>query len=393
MASLVKSTAAFLSAIFLVTAWSPNASSSEISTKCSSSSPIEANSSSIVTFERITKFSPRARGDLALAIARLWKDPAPGELVNPIRVQHFMAQIATETGGFVAIEENLNYSADRLLKVFPTRVTPQQALRLAHRPELIANHVYGGRLGNDQPGDGWRFRGSGFMQLTGRGNFEARGKLLNKPLGKTPELVRQPETGFETATAYWVARNINVQADVDNIKAVRKLVNGGSIGLPESKIWLARAKRIFVTGNQPGESAESEQQELNAVEEELTNQGFLESVGPEESSDPEANKARLTEALRNYQIENGLPATGVYDEATLYTMSEPEPQDPLTSEELAAIQRKLQQMNLLSPGEASGPNDIADALKKFQSLQGLDVTGIYDEPTLQILLSDQNAPR
>ncbi|MDC9835135.1 peptidoglycan-binding protein [Rhizobium binxianense] len=392
MASFVKPAAAFLSSIILLAAWSPRALSAESSANCTCGNPIEANSSSIVTFERITKFSPRARGDLALAIARLWKDPPPAELVNPIRVQHFMAQIATETGGFVVIEENLNYSAERLLKVFPTRVTPQQAQRLAHRPELIANHVYGGRLGNDQPGDGWRFRGSGFMQLTGRGNFEARGKLLNKPLGKTPELVRQPETGFETATAYWAARNINVQADLDNIKTVRKLVNGGSIGLPESKIWLARAKRIFVVGNQPTESAESEQQELNAVEEELINQGFLGSVGPQESSDPEAEKARIADALRNYQIENGLPATGAYDEPTLYTLSEPEPQDPLTPEELAMVQRKLQQMNLLSPSEASGPTDISEALKKFQGIQGLEVTGIYDEPTLQILLSDQDAP-
>jgi putative chitinase len=393
MASLAKSVAAFLSSIFLVAAWSPHAHSSESSANSACDRPIEANSSSIVSLERITKFSPRARVDLALAIARLWKDPPPGELVNPLRVQHFMAQIATETGGFVAIEENLNYHADRLLKVFPTRVTPQQAQRLARHPELIANHVYGGRLGNNQPGDGWRFRGSGFMQLTGRGNFEARGKLLNKPLGRTPELVRQPETGFETATAYWVAQNINVQADLDNIKAVRKLVNGGSIGLPESKIWLARAKSIFVIGNQPVETAESERQELNAVKEELIDQGFLESVGPQEGSDPEADRARIAEALRYYQIENGLSATGVYDEETLYTLGEPEPQNPLTPAELTTVQRKLQQMNLLSPGEASGPTDISEALKKFQSLQGLEVTGIYDEPTLQILLSDQNPPQ
>jgi hypothetical protein len=149
MALLAKPAAAFLSSIFLVAAWSPHAHSSELSANCACDRPVEANSSSIVSLERITKFSPRARVDLALAIARLWKNPPPGELVNPLRVQHFMAQIATETGGFVAIEENLNYYADRLLKVFPTRVTPQQAQRLARHPELIANHVYGGRLGNN----------------------------------------------------------------------------------------------------------------------------------------------------------------------------------------------------------------------------------------------------
>ncbi|MEZ0003184.1 peptidoglycan-binding protein [Sinorhizobium fredii] len=362
------------------------ASAAETSRSCACDRPIESNPSSIVTLDRIVKFSPRARTDLAVAIARLWKDPPPGELITPIRVQHFMAQIATETGGFVSIQENLNYSARRLLKVFPKRVTPEQAQRLAHRPELIANHVYGGRLGNRNPGDGWRYRGSGFMQLTGRANFRARGELLHKPIEEQPDLVRQPETGFETATGYWLARNINTPAELDKLESVRKLVNGGTIGLPESKIWLARAKRIFVAGGTPAESAESEKEELEAVQEDLTTEGYLVTQGPQEDFSDEAHKAQLSEALRNFQIENEIPATGVYDEDTLYALGRRQPQDPLTDEDVSNVQKRLQQLNLLSPGETSGPVDTEDAIRRFQLQEGLPVTGIYDEPTLNLLL-------
>ncbi|MGO6740073.1 peptidoglycan-binding protein [Rhizobium ruizarguesonis] len=355
------------------------AAHAEATVPCSCDRPVESAASSIVTLARISEFSPKARSDLALAIIRLWKDPPPGELNTPIRIQHFMAQIATESAGLTTLEENLNYSAERLIKIFPTRVTAEQAQRLAHRPELIANHVYGGRLGNKDAGDGWRYRGSGFMQLTGRANFKARGKLLNEPLEEKPDLVRQPDTGFETATGYWLARKINDAAELDSLLNVRKLVNGGTNGLRESRVWLARAKRVFVDPNGPAESAPSNADELAAVAESLSDEGFAIGTGPQESSD-------LSEALRNFQIENEIPATGVYDEKTLYALGTPPPVDPLSPEETKGVEQQLQKLNLLSPAESSSPGDTRDALMKFQLQQGLPVTGIYDNATLETIL-------
>lgn len=353
--------------------------------ECSCAQPTES-ASSLVTIERIAKFSPRARSDLAAAIVRLWKDPPPGELVTPARVQHFMAQIATETGGLVTIKENLNYSARRLLEVFPTRVTQAQAQRLQHRPELIANHVYGGRLGNVQQGDGWRYRGSGFLQLTGRANFRARGEMLGRPLEEHPDLVRQPETGFDAAIAYWKAKAINTPAEIDDIIRVRKLINGGTNGLRESKIWLARAKRIFLP---PAEAAESpleenpdRAEEISAVQSSLSSYGYITETGPAEAR----SEAELQEALRNFQIENELPATGLYDEDTLYAIGARPPEPPLTDDEISRVRARLQQLRLLGSAEASDPIEIERAVKEFQLREGLEVNGVYDEPTLQLLL-------
>lgn len=359
-----------------------------------SAGPAEAGEP-LVTAERIARFAPRARADLALAMVRLWTSPEPAELVTRLRVQHFFAQIATETGGFARIDENLNYSAKRLLKIFPRRVTPDQAQRLAGRPERIGNHVYGGRLGNREPGDGWLYRGSGFMQLTGRANFRDRGKMLDAPLEAEPERVRQPESGFGTAAAYWAARKVNAAADRDDVVAVRKLVNGGTNGLAEAKVWLARAKRIFVDGTGAQESAPFEQseeapealsaEEISAIEDRLSADGLYQR-GPQESAAEGSVSPELSAALRDYQVENGLPATGAYDEDTLYALGTPDPLDPLTDAEVDAVESRLQQRGLLSPGEAAGPDEVADALSRYQAEEGLPVTGIFDEATLGTIL-------
>jgi putative chitinase len=102
----------------------------------------------------LARFSPRARADLVAVILQQWKLAEAASIDSADRVHHFVAQIETETGGLRLIAENLNYSAERLLEVFPRRVTPQQAEQLAHKPVLIANHIYNGRLGNRLPNDG-----------------------------------------------------------------------------------------------------------------------------------------------------------------------------------------------------------------------------------------------
>lgn len=194
----------------------------------------------ILTEARIRAFAPSAAPGVVAVLA------APGALdraviTTPLRVHHFMAQIAVESGGLSKLEENLNYSAKRLTQVWPKRFpTIAAATPFARNPEKLANKVYGGRLGNTQPGDGWRYRGSGLMQTTGRGNFRAAGHEDD------PETLRQPAGALASALKFWTDHNCNAFADRNDIVGLRKVINGGDNGLDDARIWLAKAKRVFV---------------------------------------------------------------------------------------------------------------------------------------------------
>jgi putative chitinase len=266
----------------------------------------------------IAKFSPRARADVVVAIVSRWQLASTAGINSPLRVQHFMAQLATETGGLQTLEENLNYSAERLREVFPSRCTEQEALQLAHKPIAIANHVYNGRLGNKPPMDGWNYRGSGLIQLTGRANFAARGAELKMQLEALPDLVRTPDYAFQTAVAYWTARALNAPADADDIVKVRLLVNGGSNGLPDARIWFARARQTWPSGSAVGEAGGTTLEESTAVKDQLSALGFLEQKSYEST-----NAGEVSDALRRFQESRGLPATGIYDESTLYALTDP----------------------------------------------------------------------
>lgn len=171
---------------------------------------------------------------------------APAGLVTPLRLAHALAQWAVETSGFSRFEENLNYSAARLMQVWPSRFPNRAAADpYAGHPVALANKTYGGRNGNTQSGDGWQFRGRGPTMLTGRGNYAAAGDLVGLDLVSDPESVAEPDTGLRVACAYWTVHKINAAADRDDIMAVRRLVNGGTIGLDEARGYLARAKVVL----------------------------------------------------------------------------------------------------------------------------------------------------
>ena len=129
-----------------------------------------------LTYETMRVFVPRARVDIVSALVEKRKTLFESGITTERRFLHFMAQIATETGGLARLDENMNYSAPRLLKIFGKRVTPAQAAILAGDRVATANWVYGARLGNRgrNTNDGWNYRGSGFIQLTGRFNFQKR---------------------------------------------------------------------------------------------------------------------------------------------------------------------------------------------------------------------------
>lgn len=165
---------------------------------------------------------------------------------TPIRLRHFFARVCVETGGLRLLEENLNYSAARAAKVWPSRFKTAAAARpYANNPAMLAEKVYGGRLGNGRPGDGWAYRGSGILQTTGRDNFEEVEKDTGLPVVSQPDLLRTFPGALKAATIYWKNRNINARADRNDTAGVCKAVNGGTIGLADQRTWLAKAEKIW----------------------------------------------------------------------------------------------------------------------------------------------------
>ncbi|MCK2122103.1 glycoside hydrolase family 19 protein [Pseudomonas sp. PNPG3] len=158
-----------------------------------------------------------------------------------------MANVDHESGGFTRTEENLNYSAKRLQQVFPKYYQNiEQARADAGNPEAIANRVYGGRMGNTESGDGFKYRGRGDIQLTGKAQYEAMGKKLGIDLVNNPELASDPKYSAQIAVQHWKDSGANTAAIRGDITGARKETNGGTNGLSEVKAkyeqYLVQAK-------------------------------------------------------------------------------------------------------------------------------------------------------
>jgi hypothetical protein len=136
--------------------------------------------------------------------------------------------------------------------------TAASAAPYAHNPEKLANFVYAGINGNTEPGDGWRYRGSGLIQLTGRGNFVAVGKLVGLDLVGDPELARHADSALEIALGYWTKHNINSVADTASdaaVKAVTKLINPALVGLADRQAYFRKAIKVFSLVAAPAKAA------------------------------------------------------------------------------------------------------------------------------------------
>ena len=163
------------------------------------------------------------------------------------RVAHFLAQLAHESG-FCPVEENLNYSAEGLFKIWPKRFTPQLAVECARRPERIADIVYQGRLGNTEPGDGFKYRGRGFIQITGRDNYKKYSGLIGHDILNNPELSLRYEVSALIAAAFWKENRCNQLADegeIAMVKAITLKVNGGLHGLAERGQYFLKAQEAL----------------------------------------------------------------------------------------------------------------------------------------------------
>jgi putative chitinase len=158
---------------------------------------------------------------------------------TPERAAHFFAQTAHESGNFKAFSENLNYSADGLVKIFGKYFTAATAPKYARNPEKIANKVYSSRMGNgdEASGDGWKFRGRGALQLTGKSNYQAFSDYLGNPeIMTNPDLVAGP-LSFESAKFFFDKNKLCDICDKgvtkDTILALTKRINGGTHGLAD----------------------------------------------------------------------------------------------------------------------------------------------------------------
>lgn len=169
-------------------------------------------------------------------------------ITTRLRRAAFIAQIAHESGGLTRFVENLSYTAKRLRQVFPKRF-PSDAFAQGfdRQPEKIANFIYAGRLGNGptESGDGFRYRGRGVIQLTGRSNYKEFGGKVGLDLEGNPDQAATPAVAFRCAAAFWKAKGCNELADKGDFRGITLKINGGLIGLDDRQKLFDRCKQVL----------------------------------------------------------------------------------------------------------------------------------------------------
>lgn len=183
------------------------------------------------------------------AITEIFNELLPKYDINTTnRIAGFIAQCAHESMNFTTLKENLNYSAKGLRATFP-KYFPTDALALQYekQPEKIANYVYGNRLGNGDAntGDGFKYRGRGAIQLTGKANYEKFATNLNETVDDTVTYLETLKGAIESACWFWKTNKLNELSDKDDLVAMTKKINGGTIGLTDRSARYTTAKRVI----------------------------------------------------------------------------------------------------------------------------------------------------
>lgn len=287
---------------------------------------------SLITRQKLLHFYPKLQPEFLNAL----NDPQlyiKYKITTPRRLAHFMAQIAHESAGLRRITENMNYSSGRLLQVFGRSLAEEKSARaikakeLHKKPQAIANWVYGYRMGNRgrHTNDGWIYRGSGFIQLTGREGFIKYGKHIGENIVDNPDKARTPEIGIKTALAYWDTHNLNQYADMDDFCTIRRKINGGLNGIDETYQWYQRALLAFDTNPAtiPDENELDGKADVKAVLDILAERGFKLRTYDTQSEN-------LRAALLRYQRSRKLPLTGAFDLDTLIALSDHREHDMAT---------------------------------------------------------------
>lgn len=203
----------------------------------------------MITTETLRQILPDCRDPDAWAFELEAQTPV-FSISTPQRLAAFIAQTAHESSSFNVLQENLNYSKDGLRKVFPKYFPDDNtALRYARQPKLIASRVYGGRMGNggEQTQEGWKFRGRGLIQVTGKNNYRACSRYLfnDDRLLDDPDLLLTPEFAMASAGWYWEVNNLNRVADSGDFALLTRRINGGTHGLNRRIELFERASRVL----------------------------------------------------------------------------------------------------------------------------------------------------
>lgn len=166
---------------------------------------------------------------------------------SPLLIAHVMAQISHECGAGHDVIENMNYSALRMTQVWPSRFpTVASAVPYTHNPQKLANKVYNGRMGNKVGSDdGWNFRGRGGSQTTGREGYERVKKQTGLDVVNKPDILIDPKYFLECSVSDFINCGCLPYAKADDIYNVTKRLNGGTVGLADRKVWLARWKKAL----------------------------------------------------------------------------------------------------------------------------------------------------
>jgi putative chitinase len=244
------------------------------------------------------------------------------DITTDQRIAGFISQCAHESMDFNALSENLNYREETLNKVFPRYFGPgkRNAAEYARNPEKIANYVYmdefrTSKLGNVQPGDGWRFRGRGLKQLTGRDNYSRFAKDYNMTAEQAAEWLETKEGALASALWFWNTNKLNTIADTGNVAALTKKINGGDIGLADRQARYAKAMVAL------GGKIDAAAPVTTAVSETLRRGSKGEAVKKMQAKlglSADGDFGPGTEAaLKKWQSANGLTADGVAGPKTL----------------------------------------------------------------------------
>jgi len=233
------------------------------------------------------------------------------------RVAGFIAQCGHESGGFRVLSENLNYSAKALNTIFPKyfRRAGRDANAYHRQPEKIANVIYANRMdnGDSDSGDGWRFRGGGILQLTGRYNYTEFGKAVEKTPEEAVEYVRTKKGALDSACWFWDTNNINRYCDSQDIVGMTKRINGGTIGLEDRKKHYIHALDVF------GGDFEEPETDYNQTIKQGSRGPLVAEVQEKLDIDPADGifGPGTAKIVKHWQSSNGLVADGIVGPKTL----------------------------------------------------------------------------
>jgi len=204
----------------------------------------------IVSYDDLVKINGGLNKDVCKYYLDALNNVLPEYKIDtPLRICHFLAQVIHESGHFKYKSENLNYSVSALRSVFGKYFkTDAIANEYARKPEKIANKVYANRMGNgdEASGDGWKYRGRGLIQLTGKTNYANCGKSIGLDLISDPDLLtKSAEACVKSACWFWKTNNLNALADKDDATNITKRINGGTNGLADRNKILNLAKSVI----------------------------------------------------------------------------------------------------------------------------------------------------